>query len=80
MDLLAVYSVLYSHCHISLRNYIENEPEYQVMKIKKRFDTINLFKLVNKNCNDLMTVVTSENVGNLIEALYNYMQVRVEDY
>ena len=80
MDLSAAHGVLYSYCHISARNCLENESEYQAMKKKKRFDAVKLFQLINKNCNGSTTVVTSDKVGNMIEALRNFMLVRAEEY
>ena len=80
MDLSAAHGELHSHCNLSLRNRLENEPEYQVMKAKNRFDAVKLHKLIHKNCNGSATVINSDKVGNLIEGLCNCMMVRAEDY
>ena len=78
-DLFSEYGILHSLYHVSLRNRIEVELEYQKMVNKKFHNTIMLHPLVRKNCNSSTLVLVDDVLGNLIKALYNYVLVRGED-
>ena len=79
-DLATVQGVLFGLCNVSLQNRIEAEPEYQLMVKRNRFCTMKLHDLVKKVMNGSTAVVVEDVIGNMIEAMFNFMLIRAEEY
>lgn len=76
----AVYGVLYSLCHLTLKNRLEVEAEYKAMVTKQRFSAMILHKLIQKICNGSTAVVVEDIISSMLEGLCNFMLVKWEDY
>ena len=78
--LSTVHGVICSLCHVSIRNCLEGEVEFQDMIKNKKHSAITLHKLIEKTCNGSTSVVREDVIGNLVESLHNYALVRGDDY
>jgi len=79
-DLSFVYGILYSLCHVSLRNKLEVDSGYQKMVSTKRFNAIVLYQRMRKICNGSTSVVGEDVLGNLMESLYNFLLIKGDDH
>ena len=78
-DLSAFYVMLFTMCHISLKNCLEGESEYQQMVYQGIFNSTMLHILIKKKCNGLTGVVVDDMIGNTLEYLCNCMFIRGDE-
>ena len=76
----AVYSNLFTICSASLQNRLESEPEYQVIVQEDGYGMIVLYKLVKKICNGSSYIVVNNMLGNVLEAMYNFIFIKDDKY
>ena len=79
-DLSTVCGLLCSLFHVSLQNKLEIEADYQLMVARKRHNSMMLHQLIKKMCNGSTSVVVEEVLGNLVEALHNFVLIRGEEH
>ena len=79
-DLVVVYGILETLCYISLRSWLEAEPEYERMMKDNLFNTITLHKLVQKICNGSTCIIVEDVIGNTMECMYAVMLLKGDDF
>ena len=76
----AVYGILETLCHISLRSRLEAETEYQRMMKNNLLNTIILRKLIQKICNGSTCIIVEDVIGNAMECMYAVMLLKGDDF
>ena len=79
-NLSSAYGDLFSLCDVTLRNRLEAEPDYQEMVEDGGCNVVILHKLVRKICNGSAAVMVDDVLGNMLEAMCNYMHIRGDDF
>ena len=74
-----MHGILFSICETSLQNRIESEPDYQGMLKKNTLCAIKLQNVLRNDWNGSTVVVVEDIIGNLIEALFNFVLIRGEE-
>ena len=79
-DLVTLFGVLKSLCHVSLRRRLESELEHKAMIQDDACDVTVLHHLIRKACSGSTSVVVDDVVGSTLEALFNFLLNRGEDH
>ena len=79
-DLVTLFSMFRSLCHVSLRRCLKSELEYKMIAQQNKYDITILYKLIRKVCSGLISVVTDDIVSTVLEALHNYLLNCREDH
>ena len=70
-----ILALLFSHCHLSMRNKLAADPEYQKMDDN---DGATLYRLISKISNGSSAIQNP--VRQLVDSLFNYIYIRGGDY
>ena len=70
-----ISALLYSHCHLSMRNKLAADPEYQKMDDN---DGATLYRLISKISNGSSAVQNPTRQS--VESIFNFIYIRGGDY
>ena len=63
-----------------MRRHLESELEYKIIIKNDEYDVTTLYNLIRKVCSGLISVVIEDVVESILEALYNFLLNRGDDY
>jgi len=72
--------MIYSMCHDSVRGRLSAEVDYQSIISQRRYNSMMLYRFIQRICNGSTSVIGEDVIGNMMESLYNFLMVRGEDY
>ena len=79
-DLIMLFGVLNSLCHLSLRKHLESELEYKAIIDNDKFIVTVLYHLIKKVCSRSTSVITDNIVRSTLEVLFNFLLNQSEDH
>lgn len=75
--LLMAYSILWGLCHVSLQNKTQAHPDFDAMEDG---DVGELFQMLSNICNGCTTGTTEDTILNIMDALYNWLFIKGDDF